>query len=123
MTRDFSGLLKIAWMPQPTVGDFMNRWNADLNADPSARRDAFGRINAYGLNVKDRASRVSYVLGGGYIGNEAARYLGKGPAGSLAGAVIGAVAGNLVYNAKANGRGWARDHSVDLGNGTVAHTW
>lgn len=96
--RDFSGLLKLAWMNQPTVGDFMNRWNADINANKGARQNAFDRINSAGLTVKQPASRIPYVLGGGFIGNQAARYMGANKFFRGAATVAGAMIGNSRYN-------------------------
>ena len=96
--RDFSGLLKLAWMTQPTVGDVMNRWNADLNANQNVRADAFSRINNAGLTVKQPASRIPYVLGGGFLGNAAAKYMGANKFCRGAATVAGAMIGNNRYN-------------------------
>lgn len=103
--RDFSGLLKMAFWPQPnqpapqpqTVGDFMHSWSANLNANPAVRRDAFDRINAAGLDVKQPASRIPYILGGGIAGRAAASYLGAGPFLKNVATVRGALFGNSLY--------------------------
>ena len=76
----------------------MNRWNGDIRADANARRDAFGRINRAGLDVKQPASRIPYVLGGGLLGNQAAKYLGANRFWTGAATVAGAMAGNRAYN-------------------------
>lgn len=97
--RNFEGLLKIAGLqPVQTVGDFMHSWNANLNANPSVRRSAFDRINNAGIDVKQPASRLPYVLGGGIIGRQAAAYLGAGPFMKNVAMIGGALAGNSVYN-------------------------
>lgn len=85
-------------MPPFTVGDFMHRWDADIGADPSARRSAFDAVNSSGLDVGDLAYRVPYVLGGGYLGRQAAKYLGAGTVGKFVGGVVGSIAGNHVFN-------------------------
>ena len=95
--RDFRGLMKIAFQGQ-TVGDFMNSWNANLNANPSIRQDAFGKINAAGLTVGQPASRIPYVLGGGIAGRAAASYLGANPFWKNVATVGGAMLGNHMYN-------------------------
>ena len=96
--RDMSGLLKIAGLqPVQTVGDFMNRWNGDINANPFQRHDAFGRINNAGLDVKQPASRIPYVLGGGALGRAAASYLGASPFWKNVATVGGALIGNSIY--------------------------
>lgn len=116
--RDFSGLLKFAWMNQPTVGDFMNRWNADLNANQNARATAFSRINNAGLTVKQPASRIPYVLGGGLIGNQAAKYLGANKFWRGAATVAGAMIGNNKYK-KDNPDPRARP----IGYGVISRGW
>jgi hypothetical protein len=96
--KDFSGLLKIAGVGySPTVGDFMNRWNGDINANPFQRSDAFSRINNAGLDVKQPASRIPYVLGGGVLGRAAASYLGANPFWKNVATVGGAMVGNSIY--------------------------
>lgn len=95
--RDFSGLVKVAFGWQPTVGDFMNRWNGDINANANARADAFGRINRAGLDVKQPASRIPYVLGGGFLGNQAAKYMGSNKFWRGVATVAGAAIGNSYY--------------------------
>jgi len=102
--RDFRGLLKMAFFGQPnqgfqqqTVGQFMNAWNANLNANPSIRHDAFQRINNAGLNVKQPASRIPYVLGGGLLGRAAASYLGANPFWKGVATVGGAMYGNSLF--------------------------
>ena len=104
-TRDFSGLVKAAFGPyygpvgpQGTVGDFMAAWNSDRMADTSARRDAFDRINRAGLDVKQPASRIPYVLGGGAAARMAAKYLGFGPFWTNAATAAGALYGNSMFN-------------------------
>ena len=96
-TRNFSGLLKMAFYGQ-TVGDFMNSWNANLNANPAIRQNAFNRINNAGLDVKQPASRIPYVLGGGVVGRAAASYLGANPFWKGVATVGGAMYGNHLYN-------------------------
>lgn len=99
--RNFEGLLKIAGLqPVQTVGDFMHSWNANLNADPNVRRSAFNRINNAGIDVKQPASRLPYVLGGGIIGRQAAKYLGAGPFMRNVATVGGALVGNSMFNAR-----------------------
>ena len=95
--RNFEGLIKIAFGTQ-TVGDFMNAWNADLSANPTFRQQAFAKINAAGLNVKQPASRIPYVLGGGVLGNIAAKYLGANSFWKGVATVGGALYGNSVFN-------------------------
>lgn len=95
--RNFEGLIKIAFGTQ-TVGDFMNAWNANLNANPAIRQDAFGRINRAGLDVKQPASRIPYVLGGGIAGRTAAKYLGANPFWKNVATIGGAIFGNNLYN-------------------------
>lgn len=96
--RNFTGLLKIAGLRPYTVGDFMHAWNADLDADQQARRSAFGAINSHGIDVKQPASRLPYVLGGGIVGRQAAKYLGAGPFWKNVATVGGALIGNNMYN-------------------------
>lgn len=107
--RDFSGLLKIAFAGQ-TVGDFMNAWNSDLSANASVRQQAFQRINNAGLDVKQPASRIPYILGGGIIGNAAAKYLGANSFWRGVATVGGAMYGNSVYNKKHPGN-WTRPYA------------
>lgn len=95
--RDFRGLLKMAFAGQ-TVGDFMHAWNANLNANPAIRQDAFNRINNAGLDVKQPASRIPYVLGGGLAGRAAASYLGANPFWKGVATVGGAIYGNRLFN-------------------------
>jgi len=76
----------------------MHSWNANLNANPNIRRSAFDRINNAGLDVKSPASRIPYVLGGGIIGNQAAKYLGANPFWRGVATVGGAMYGNKMYN-------------------------
>lgn len=97
-TRNLSGLLKIAGLQ--TVGDFMHAWNADINANPAVRRNAFNRINAFGIDVKQPASRLPYILGGGVVGRAAASYFGAGSFGRNLATVGGALYGNHLYNNK-----------------------
>lgn len=118
--RDFRGLLKIAGLPYQTVGDFMNRWNGDMFADPQARRSVFDKVNAGGLDVKDRASRIPYVLGGGYLGRQAAKYMGFGGFGRAVGAMAGAAVGNGLFN-RINGGVDPMNRSI--GNGVVNRGW
>lgn len=99
--RNFEGLLKIAGLqPVQTVGDFMHAWNANLNANKDVRRFAFNRINNAGIDVKQPASRLPYILGGGIIGRQAASYLGASPFWKNVATVGGAMVGNKVYNNK-----------------------
>lgn len=95
--RDFSGLMKLAFAGQ-TVGDFMHAWNADLNANPSVRNSAFGKINSSGIDVKQPASRIPYILGGGVAGRAAASYLGANPFWRGVATVGGALYGNHMFN-------------------------
>ena len=118
--RDFGGLLKLAWMQPTTVGGFMNAWNADINANQSARKDAFGRINAGGLNVKDPVGRIPYVIGGGLLGRQAAKYLGGGPVAKFVGTTAGAYAGDWWYRRNNPNND---PMSMNLGNGTVLKGW
>ena len=98
-TRDFTGLLKLAGLqPVQTVGDFMHSWNADLYANQGVRRSAFNRINNAGVDVKEPASRIPYLLGGGIIGRQAAKYLGANPFWQNVATVGGVWAGNRMYN-------------------------
>lgn len=98
--RNLAPLMKIAGFESPstTVGDFMNRWNADIYANQSARRSAFDRINAAGIDVKQPASRLPYIIGGGVIGRAAASYLGANPFWKRVATIGGAVYGNKLYN-------------------------
>lgn len=98
--RDFSGLLKIAYMepPRQTVGDFMNWWNGDIHADTNVRRNAFDRINAAGIDVKQPASRLPYIIGGGLTGGALSSYLGMSGTGRTLSVVGGALVGNHIYN-------------------------
>lgn len=102
--RDFRGLLKMAFFGQPnqgfqqqTVGQFMNAWNANLNANTKIRHDAFQRINNAGLDVKQPASRIPYVLGGGVLGRAAASYLGANPFWKGVATIGGAMYGNSLF--------------------------
>jgi len=95
--RDFRGLLKLAFAGQ-TVGDFMHAWNADLGADPSVRNSAFGKINSSGIDVKQPASRIPYILGGGVAAGAAASYLGANPFWRGVATVGGALYGNHMFN-------------------------
>lgn len=97
--RDFRGLLKIASMfPPQTVGDFMHSWNSDLNANINQRRNVFDKINRAGLDVKQPASRIPYIVGGGIIGRAAASYLGGGSTMKGIATIGGALYGNHLYN-------------------------
>ena len=99
--RDLTGLLKLAGLqPVQSVGDFMHSWNANLQADPNVRRSAFDRINRAGIDVKEPASRLPYVLGGGVIGRQAAKYLGANPFWKNVATVGGALVGNSMFNRK-----------------------
>ena len=82
---------------QQTVGQFMNAWNANLNADTKIRHDAFQRINNAGLDVKQPASRIPYVLGGGILGRAAASYLGANPFWKGVATIGGAMYGNNLF--------------------------
>ena len=97
--RDFAPLMELAgfWSPSTTVGDFMHRWDADINANPATRRNAFDRINNAGVNVKEPASRLPYILGGGIAGRAAASYLGANPFWKGVATVGGAMYGNSLY--------------------------
>jgi len=96
--RDFRGLIKIAFGPPQTVGQFMNSWNANLNANPALRQTAFNRINNAGLTVGSPASRIPYVVGGGLVGRAAASYLGANPFWKGVATMAGARYGNNLYN-------------------------
>lgn len=96
----------------------MNHWNSDIHADVSARRNAFDRINASGTDVKEPASRIPYILGGGLLGYQAARYMGAGWLGKAVGALAGARIGNGVYNSVAGDAG-----SSIVGPGLVNRGW
>lgn len=102
--RNFNGLLKLANLNQ-TVGDFMHTWNADLNANPAIRFDAFNRINHSGIDVKQPSSRLPHILGGGLVGNVAANYLGANPFWKGVATIGGALYGNHMYN---------KSHSKDI---------
>lgn len=106
--RDFSGLIKIAF--GQTVGDFMNAWNSDLSANTSIRNQAFQKINRSGIDVKQPASRLPYILGGGVMGNAAARYLGANSFWRGVATVGGAMYGNHIYN-KNNPKPWNRPYA------------
>lgn len=92
--------MKVAGLPDCTVGDFMHAWNADLAANPFIRRQAFDRVNAFGLDVKEPASRLPHLLGGGIVGRAAATYLGANPFWRNVATVAGAAVGNHIYNSK-----------------------
>ena len=81
-----------------TVGDFMHNWSSDIFSDGSVRRTAFDRINAAGLDVKEPSSRIPWIIGGGVVGREAAKYLGANRFWRNAATVVGAMYGNSMYN-------------------------
>lgn len=97
--RNFDGLLKLAYFGQ-TVGDVMTAWNSDFSANHSIRRDAFDRINRSGIDVKQPASRLLHIVGGGLAGNALSKYLGARPFWSSAATIGGAIIGNNMYNKK-----------------------
>lgn len=90
---DYRGLMKIA--QARTVGDFMNFANQDFSLSPFTRRAMFDQINRNHVDVKEPASRLPYLLGGGIAGNYVARWLGfNKPLGMLGGALVG----NSLFN-------------------------
>ncbi len=92
---DYRGLVKIA--AAKTVGDFMNFANQDFSLSPFTRRAMFDQINRNNVDVKENASRLPYILGGGIAGNYVAKWLGmNGTLGTIGGALIG----NSLYNRK-----------------------
>lgn len=91
--QDYRGLRKIA--QAKTVGDFMNFANQDFSLSPYTRRAMFDAINRANVNVKEQASRLPYILGGGIAGNYVSKWLGmNGTFGMIGGALVG----NSLYN-------------------------
>jgi hypothetical protein len=91
--EDYRGLMKVA--QARTVGDFMNFANQDFSLSPFTRRAMFDRLNANNVDVKEPASRLPYILGGGIAGNYVARWLGLN---NTVGMIGGAIVGNSLYN-------------------------
>ena len=91
--RDYEGLKKIA--AAKTVGDFMNFANQDFSLSPFTRRAMFDQINRNHIDVKENASRLPYILGGGIAGNYVSKWLGfSQPLGMIGCAIVG----NSLYN-------------------------
>lgn len=91
--QDYEGLMKVA--QAKTVGDFMNFANQDFSLSPFTRRAMFDQINRNNVDVKEPASRLPYILGGGIAGSYVAKWLGLNrPLGMIGGALVG----NSLFN-------------------------
>lgn len=91
--RDYAGLMKVA--QAKTVGDFMNFANQDFSLNPFTRRAMFDQINRNHIDVKEKASRLPYILGGGIAGRYVANWLGLS---SVLGGIGGSIVGSSIYN-------------------------
>ncbi len=65
---DYRGLLKAAFRMN-TVGDVINAMNADMSMSPFQRRQVLDEINRRHIDVKQPASRLTYLLAGSVVGN------------------------------------------------------
>lgn len=92
----YSGLVKLAQIP--TVGDVMNRMNADMTIDPTLRRSCLDAIVSSGANVSQPASRLIGIGAGSLIGNAIGRYMGANPFWKGVFTLGGALYGNNSYN-------------------------
>jgi hypothetical protein len=91
--EDYRGLMKIA--DDRTVGDFMNFANQDFSLSPFTRRAMFDQINRNHMDVKEKASRLPYIFGGGIAGNYVSKWLGIN---QTLGMIGGALVGNSLFN-------------------------
>ena len=100
MRRNFTGLVKFAqWYSQaPSVGDVMNRVNADLTIPTDAKRNFVSQVNDAGLTVNQPGFRIPYLVGGAIAGHSIAKYLGARPFWDGVYTLGGALYGNNMFN-------------------------
>lgn len=100
MYRNFTGLVKFAqWYNNPpTVGEVLNRVNADLTLPTSAKRDFVSRVNESGMTVNQPGFRLPYIVGGAIAGHSIAKYMGARPFWDGVYTLGGALYGNSMFN-------------------------
>lgn len=95
--QDYRGLVKVAFRMN-TVGDVINAMNADMSISPFQRRQVIDEINRRRIDVKQPASRLTYMLAGSVVANIVARYMGAGGVMRGIATVAGAAVGNHLHN-------------------------
>lgn len=98
--RDLTGLVKLAqyFSGVPSVGEVMNRVNADMTLPTYAKRDFVSRVNDAGLTVNQPAFRLPYLFGGAVAGHSLAKYMGAKPFWDGVYTLGGAMYGNSMFN-------------------------
>lgn len=96
MAKAIPGLIKLAQIP--TVGDVMNRINADLTLNSFTKRTILDEIRSSGLDVKQPGSRLASIGIGALAGNMLGKYLGANPFWKGVSTLGGALYGNSQYN-------------------------
>lgn len=109
MHRKLTGLRKLAQF-FPTVGDVMNRVNADMTLSVNDKHDFISAVNNSGLTVNQPGSRIPWVVGGGIVGHSLAKYLGARPFWDGVYTLGASLYGNHLYNQKTNNQGSLWSH-------------
>lgn len=81
-----------------TVGEVINRINADMMVDPKDKTSLVSQINSTGLTVNQPASRIPYLAGGFIAGKTLSKYLGARPFWDGVYTLGGMLYGNKMYN-------------------------
>lgn len=82
----------------PTVGEVINRVNADLTLDSEDKAYFVNRVNQSGLTVNQPASRIPYLAGGFIAGKTISKYMKARPFWDGVYTLGGMLYGNKVYN-------------------------
>ena len=97
MHTKLTGLLKLAQF-LPSVGDVMNRVNADMTLSVQDKQNFVNSINRAGLTVNQPGSRIPYVVGGAIAGHSLAKYMGARPFWDGVYTLGASLYGNHLYN-------------------------
>lgn len=85
-----------------TVGEMINRVNADMTVDPKDKLTFVNRVNSTGLTVNQPASRIPYLAGGFIAGKTISKYMGARPFWDGVYTLGGMLYGNKMYNQQKN---------------------
>ena len=97
MYRKLTGLRKLAQY-FPTVGDVMNRVNADMTLSVNDKHDFITSVNKSGLTVNQPGFKIPYLVGGAVAGHSLAKYMGARPFWDGVYTLGGMLYGNKMYN-------------------------
>lgn len=97
MYKRLTGLKKLAQY-FPTVGDVMNRVNADMTLSVNDKKNFVTAVNQSGMTVNQPGFKLPYVVGGGIAGHSLAKYLGAKPFWDGVYTLGGMLYGNGMYN-------------------------